>query len=698
MAGKFTIRVDLSAVFIFLSVLVIPFVYSTAVPDPSLSPRVAAISLFNLAFIAFLWAQLVKNRDWMDLNILKKRAVVFYAAYVFFAGISVFYSINSSEAVFEWMKTLTFFLFFCLAVIHFSGEKENVTRLIRLIVIFTLLISARGFFEIAAVTRQYQFDHQASYFIRAFSSNRNLFSEMLFLTLPFSVSGVFMLKKGWRILSVAGALSALILIVFLLTRSVWLALFISMLTAGGSIIIFRRLFFHPGLSQIMLRGSLLLLIVLVSGIYLFSRISNAEIIKKQLFWVKNYKYGSSLERTVLWEKSIRMVSDHPFTGVGQGNWRIAIPAYGLEGMRSESGEVLFQRPHNDFIWVLSENGIFGLIFYVLLFAVALYYGFRIIKQTPDKGDKFLALALTAGLTGYLTIAMLSFPKERVEHQVFVAFILALLVVKSSGLNPPGQNAGSRLKIPAALSLVWLLAASAAFISVSRLVSEVHINRGCRFRANKDYTGVISEMNKAATTFTTMDAFSTPLAWYRGEALFLLGHQEEALISFRDAFKANPNHLHVLNNLGTALELSGERTLAKRYYSKGLEISPRFSESLLNMCALLYNEKKYDSALIMLKRAGDSIVSARHERFLEAVLGRITLQAEKDSDDRLLAKTIERISNDKSWMIKVFRRSLKTGNPYRQELTEEAIYLLESVDSTIGSDQAIFYREKYFKNR
>ena len=91
--------------------------------------------------------------------------------------------------------------------------------------------------------------------------------------------------------------------------------------------------------------------------------------------------------------------------------------------------------------------------------------------------------------------------------------------------------------------------------------------------------VIKEIDKAYDpNFYELDRSGTPLHWYRGVANFSMGKQELAFKDFLYAHKLNPNHLHVLNNLATIYELKGDRKNAIYYYSRALEISPKFEES------------------------------------------------------------------------------------------------------------------------
>ena len=63
-------------------------------------------------------------------------------------------------------------------------------------------------------------------------------------------------------------------------------------------------------------------------------------------------------RQIFWDHSFQMQAEYPLAGVGPGQWRIHFPKYGLEGMNPSVAEGVTSevRPHNDFIWVLSELG------------------------------------------------------------------------------------------------------------------------------------------------------------------------------------------------------------------------------------------------------------------------------------------------------------------------------------------------------
>ena len=188
------------------------------------------------------------------------------------AAISIAFAFNKSEAIFEWFKIVTFFVLFSLLTTSFLNGKSNYIFLIRLIIIFSSLISLWGFYEIFTISSLKELDHQASYFIRAFSSNRNLYSQILFLTLPFCLFGIYRLRSAWRLLSVASSVFVIILVTILLTRSVWIAFIVSLLFTVLVLFLFNKSFSLNRKGVKIIGLSLLAgILIVASGIFLYSK-------------------------------------------------------------------------------------------------------------------------------------------------------------------------------------------------------------------------------------------------------------------------------------------------------------------------------------------------------------------------------------------------------------------------------------------
>ena len=684
----------LTTVFLTIVVLIIPFIYTHSTLDPALVPRHVALNILLLLFGSISLFNLFKGSNCIDQGVFNRKIFKVYLAYILVASISIIFAFNKSEGVYEWFKTLTFFILLCLLTISLLNDKTNYVLVIRLIIIYSIVISLCGFYEIFTVSSFKELDHQSSYLIRAFSSNRNLYSQILFLTMSFCLFGIYRFRSGWRVLSIVGSAFVVVLVTILLTRSVWIAFISSLLFSIIILFLFHKSFnISRKVIKIIVLALFAAIILVASGILLYSKFGGTEVFKKQTYWLNNYKYGSTLERIDIWENTIKMSMDNPVTGVGPGNWRIKFPAYGLENLRSETGEIFFQRPHNDFLWVWSENGIFALLLYLALFCFVYYYLFQVIKKSPHPEKKYLALAMAFGLTGYLVISFFSFPKERIEHQIYLSIILAISLTEYQTLNPEIKPFKiSFLKIYFLTFLILMIVGS--YITFSRLISEKHIAKAYTYREKHNWQAEIKAYQKAENSITEVDAFSTPLSWYIGEAWFNLKNIDSAHFYFQKAFEVNPYHLHVLNNLGTCYELKGKSTLAETYYLKAHNVAPGFEDPIFNLCALYFNNKEYEKAFVTIGKIDVSTTNPKYDKFLNTILWYKIDEINKQLSDRLISKSVIRIRNSEDWMKKVYNQSIENKIAFKRQLLMEAIYLLESVDSTINTYEAKFFKEKY----
>ncbi len=86
--------------------------------------------------------------------------------------------------------------------------------------------------------------------------------------------------------------------------------------------------------------------------------------------------GSNLGRFDVWTSSINMFKDHPVIGVGIGQWRTKYE----ESYRLPSENQHLYHAHNNFIQLLSEVGILGLIGVLIFFGTIIKDNFRLIVE------------------------------------------------------------------------------------------------------------------------------------------------------------------------------------------------------------------------------------------------------------------------------------------------------------------------------
>jgi len=86
-----------------------------------------------------------------------------------------------------------------------------------------------------------------------------------------------------------------------------------------------------------------------------------------------------LERVAHWRAAWAMFSDHPWLGVGIGNYAVAYPAYSLPHWRDPLGHA-----HNIYLHFLAETGLPGLATYLLFWIVAAVQAWRTAR--PGSGS------------------------------------------------------------------------------------------------------------------------------------------------------------------------------------------------------------------------------------------------------------------------------------------------------------------------
>ena len=103
-----------------------------------------------------------------------------------------------------------------------------------------------------------------------------------------------------------------------------------------------------------------------------------------------------LERVAHWRAAWGMFSDHPWLGVGIGNYAVAYPAYSLPHWRDALGHA-----HNIYLHVLAETGLLGLAAYLIFWIVAIV---RIWQARTSQSDYAKAVAIgVLGVIAHLTV-------------------------------------------------------------------------------------------------------------------------------------------------------------------------------------------------------------------------------------------------------------------------------------------------------
>ncbi|MEQ8909350.1 MAG: O-antigen ligase family protein [Vicingaceae bacterium] len=296
-------------------------------------------------------------------------------------------------------------------------------------------------------------------------------------------------------------------------------------------------------------------------------------------------FDSLEERIKIWTKTIMLIKENLWFGVGAGNWQFNYMQFGVNDIymvhQSKSG---FQHPHNEFLSFLAENGLVG----SGIMLGTLYLLFRFLKS--KRLCKIQKVALF-GLVSTLPIAFFSFPFSQVGFVFVFAFLLTFIVSDQKGVPTVRIQVSKWLKFGFLLTtilLVWL-----GSLAVS---GERNTKKMLQYQKRQAYKDCLKAAIKAESFIYSTDLHSTPLATYKGWSFQKLGKTQEMMNETEKAVALSPYNFSLLSNYGYALMKNHRYQKAEKILLKSYEINRYHDATKYNLCILYYNQQNYWNAL------------------------------------------------------------------------------------------------------
>ncbi len=647
---------------LYLSFLILlPFAYSKATVDPALMPRQLFLGLFLVVL-----SLLVVFKKWtLPLLSWKHPLSLSVGIYLLFSllGFVANPFTAESHAVLSKLLLLFGFLFLTIALLR---DKTISTK--------DLILSGIGFgmvaigsaavqlFEKSVVGNQNLF--RKIEIITGLFANKNLLASVLFLCLPFFLMGL-QLSKKIRWISIFGMGLAVFILLIIRTRTVLAALLLLVLI----------LLYYYLRNRFKVKPAYLVVcaLLLVTGLLLVVEIPKAD---KETqpdiathYANRIFETGTLESRLLYWEHSLAMAKDHPFLGVGLGNWQVAFPKYGLENLNEfeiSNGTQTLQRAHNDFLQVLCESGFLALIGYLLIFLVMGYRLILLISKSETTAQKWQAVYLFGGLSGYALIALLDFPMERIEHQVLLMLILAIAAFatdKDRTIEPTKNS--QRWPVYVLIVVAFYSATVAGF----RFYGEKQTWLLYEAKAKSQWNDLLFHANAAQSRFYAIDPTSIPIDWYKGNAYFGRNELTESIKSFESAYAIAPYQIQVINNLATAYRIGGQNEKAETFYKEALRISPPFEEARLNLAALYFSNKEFTEAFETIDKMDIDTENQRYPKVLVPILAHeLNRILAKQADAALSKKVAEKITKSEQ-IIRLYRNSRREKVSFEAYVTD-----------------------------
>ena len=315
--------------------------------------------------------------------------------------------------------------------------------------------------------------------------------------------------------------------------------------------------------------------------------------------------GADRDRMAIWGHTLEMTADHALIGTGLGNWSAYYPWY-------DRGDVLHihsapRRPHNDYLWIVSELGVVGVGAFVCCLIAACLSAYR--NQEPWR------VAAACSMLAIATHSLFSFPREQAAPSMILWLAIALC------LGGPRKEGRVRPAVTWAVLLVVSVAGvvfAYRAIHSDRLFAEAMI-------AQKD--GNTSRQMSAARASLDAGTYDHRVFLLLGDSQTSSGLYREGVETFTRYAAVQPYLAAVKNNLGKALNALGDHATAERVLIEGREVLPKDRHLIQNLSDAYRQQGKVSEALA-LYRDLEPLTAEEHQN-----LG--LLFAEADSLDRAI---------------------------------------------------------------
>tara|TARA_B100001093_G_scaffold82403_1_gene73801 strand:+ start:3167 stop:4432 length:1266 start_codon:yes stop_codon:yes gene_type:complete len=359
-------------------------------------------------------------------KVIKSKTSIAGIIFTLWALLSYFYAINPTEVIVRSSLFVNFFLLYlCLSVFlkHESYKKIHITLFITILLLVQVSFSYSSYFQVLEY-REYNFE--LNNLLIGLFSNRNVTSAVYLLQVPFVIYTIIN-SKSQIIKNLSFFILTLTLyMVFLLASRTAYVILLSLLIFYLLHLIINKFksfkLFKSGFS-------ILLFSLFISySITLFSIGSeNSSNAVKRIQSI-DFAETSTNTRLRYYSHSIDQFFSNPLIGVGYGNWKI-------ESINRDKNNIIsYVVPytmHNDFLEVLVELGLIGLLLYLFIY---LFPFFKFRKVIFENNSTMFALFLSSSLIVFIVDSNINFPAIRMSTLFYLALILSLFHINKNSLN------------------------------------------------------------------------------------------------------------------------------------------------------------------------------------------------------------------------------------------------------------------------
>lgn len=560
-------------------------------------PKFLALALINMAsFFVFLNDPDYRKRPEARMRFFRTYVGMAYTLFLIISLLSFINAINLTEFLLSMVKMMTVFASAYALFVIFSADRSYIQHIAIALTLLLLVDCLAVFYNIMLYISR---EITSIMDIKSVYSHKNILTSSLFVKIPFALYLMFY-SGGWRkIVAYIAGLSSVLAILMLSTRAFYIGLilliFVLLLSTALRYLVLKK----KGSFLMIARwvGLFLLAIVIYTAAQRFLFPKNTDTIwntgiVSRLTSIKAEE-SSTNARLNSWQRTVKLIRDHPVSGVGSGNWKIAVLKYENERARDY---LYMYKNHNDFLEITAETGLpGGLTFVAIIVLILLSYFTVLLKpDSKDTGLQFLFLP-AFGILAYGVDAFFNFPADRPEIQSLFAVYIAIAAVNTTmeikfkqEFNNYYVNLSAGILWGAALFFfAWIL-----FLDVRSL----YYQRAAYEDTKEERFALSSSFFLEGFPFVpTVTSLGLPISVQKARYLIHEQRYPEA-INILKSDHSNPYDSRREYYLADAYYLSGNRDSAIIWGQKAYLLKPFHIEMVVPLSVWLYKKERHDEAI------------------------------------------------------------------------------------------------------
>ena len=259
-----------------------------------------------------------------------------------------------------------------------------------------------------------------------------------YLIIPFFLAlAMFVHEKRYKQWYLTLMMVILLTIVFTQTRGAYIGVLLGLFTTT---LLYLRYGFSSFKKQVVLNFALVVFIVL-SFLYFFNaRFDFIDENYPRISHVLSINTGGFTARTrmLAWQVGVEGWGERPFFGWGAENYRDLFDGYyNPDFLDYGFSETVWDKPHNNIVEVLVEGGVVGLVLYVGMLFVAVYYLIHAMRRSSSEDARFVCFVLIGAIVGIVGHNFFAFFTS--DSLLMWSFLMALSVFLRNDFEDGGSE-------------------------------------------------------------------------------------------------------------------------------------------------------------------------------------------------------------------------------------------------------------------